>query len=305
LSKDHSQDKLLIKEYHLRIEKHFPGFRIHSLVTVQPGWDSFVLEANGEYIFRFPLRVEVARRLEKEINLLPGLASLLPVQVPLFEFVARPASPDELPFVGYPKIPGVSLSAELARYPAFAAQIAHFLSSLHSILEEKAVQLGIPQAGLADWRQGFIDFYAWIRDKLFPLLNQSQRPVVDRLWEDFLGDPANFAYRPVLIHADLASEHIICDLQGHRLNGIIDWEDATLGDPALDFVGLLFAGGREFVEQVLGDYAGSLGENFWQRVAFYEAIIPYHEIRFGIETDNPKHREQGLELLQKQLNGTK
>jgi aminoglycoside 2''-phosphotransferase len=85
------------------------------------------------------------------------------------------------------------------------------------------------------------------------------------------------------------------------VNGIIDWEDATLGDPALDFVGLLYMGGWEPVEEVLSAYEGTVDDTFRQRMSFYLGAIPFHQIRFGLETKDDNHVQDGLDTLYRLL----
>jgi aminoglycoside phosphotransferase (APT) family kinase protein len=44
-------------------------------------------------------------------------------------------------------------------------------------------------------------------------------------------------FEPVLTHSDLLPEHMLC--RDGRLVGVIDWGDARVGDPALDYAWLL------------------------------------------------------------------
>jgi aminoglycoside 2''-phosphotransferase len=117
------------------------------------------------------------------------------------------------------------------------------------------------------------------------------------LWEGFLTDDAHFRFRPGLIHRDLTGEHILCDPTRGLITGIIDWGDATIGDPALDFVGLLWDAGRDFTEAVLAGYQGQVDETFWDRMAFYAELAPVYEIRFGLVTADEAHLNAGLESL--------
>jgi aminoglycoside phosphotransferase (APT) family kinase protein len=44
-------------------------------------------------------------------------------------------------------------------------------------------------------------------------------------------------YAPALAHCDLGPEHLLC--REGRLVGVIDWADAKIGDPAIDYAWLL------------------------------------------------------------------
>ncbi len=59
------------------IQRNFPQVAVQTALPITRGWDSFVLEVNGELIFRFPMRDDVVAYLQKEIHLLPVLEQAL------------------------------------------------------------------------------------------------------------------------------------------------------------------------------------------------------------------------------------
>jgi aminoglycoside phosphotransferase (APT) family kinase protein len=42
----------------------------------------------------------------------------------------------------------------------------------------------------------------------------------------------------VLVHNDLAAEHVLGDPESGMPTGVIDWSDMALGAPVVDFAGL-------------------------------------------------------------------
>jgi aminoglycoside 2''-phosphotransferase len=120
---------------------------------------------------------------------------------------------------------------------------------------------------------------------------------VERLWENFLDDRAIFTFQPVLIHSDLGYEHIFCDPLRGLLTGVIDWGDATIGDPALDFVGLHHGRGQEFTERVLAPYQCTIDAAFWRRMGFYLRYGPFSELLYGAYSGSEKFIAQGIEGL--------
>jgi aminoglycoside 2''-phosphotransferase len=58
-------------------------------------------------------------------------------------------------------------------------------------------------------------------------------------------------YQPALLHADLAPEHIPYSSQAGRISGVIDWGDASIGDPDDALSYLYRAAGARFVEAVV------------------------------------------------------
>lgn len=285
--------------YRRAIEAHFPQIQVRTVALNQEGWSSLVLEVNGAYIFRFPRRPEIEAGSQKEIALLPHLQQALPVQIPQFEFIYPGAADGESPFVGYRRIPGVPLDAALAANPGIARHIGETLTILHNLALPWSVHRCLPLRSILDWKRQYLDLYQFVRRQVLPMLDEGVCARVIDLWEGFLRQRANFRFKMALIHADLGREHILCDPVAQRVNGIIDWEDACTGDPALDFVGLLHVGGAPFVRQVLQSYQRETGPNFWQRLDFYHAITPFYSIQYGLQVGDETHIRSALDELQR------
>jgi aminoglycoside 2''-phosphotransferase len=282
------------------VEACFPRLRVRDVATLSEGWDSVALEINGEYIFRFPKRPDVEPQYAKEALLLAALADNVPAPIPRFEFVWAGGAAYGMRFVGYRKLGGVPLhrggfaAAQLAE---LAGRIAAFLSALHCFPAERAEQLLVPGGDAAQWRLRYRELYQQVCEHALPLLGEPTRSRAARLWESFLDADVYFRFRPALIHCDLGADHILCDPSRAALSGVIDWGDAMIGDPALDFVGLLCDCGVEFVEQALAAYQGELDATFRRRMRFYRYAIPFHEILFGVATGIQAHVQQGVASL--------
>lgn len=284
------------------LAERFPELAVRQWRPVQQGWDSVTLLVNDEWIFRFARRPDVAVRLAREARLLPALAEPLPIGVPRFEYVSE--AEEVVWLVGYGAISGQGLDvASLRRdlMPALAHELGAALTALHSFPVERARERGVLGGDAADWRDEYAAFYTEIQQHIFPLFEPEEREQAAAKWDEYLGNAMNFAFTPALIHRDLGPEHILCDPETGRLTGIIDWGDAWIGDPAIDFAGTWGGLGRAFAEQTLATYRRPVEANFWQRVAFYAAIGPYYEIRFGQYEGDTGHIAHGLEELRKTL----
>ena len=161
----------------------------------------------------------------------------------------------------------------------------------------RAIQNGVQGHTSEQWRERYRELYSDLQVRAFPLLNNQLRSKSERLWEDFLENNALFVFKPVLIHCDLACEHIFCDPVRGVLTGVIDWGDVTIGDPALDFVGLHNGRGREFTEHVLACYKGIVDVEFWKRIDFYLCYGPFSELLYGAYSSSKKFIEKGIEGL--------
>src|SRR5438045_7453397 len=121
------------------------------VVPVEAGWDSVVLEVDGEWIVRVPRRPDVRRWVAAEAALLPALGPCLPAPVPRFERVA--AAGDGVDLVAYRRLEGEPADRALAdptRAPALAARIRAFLAALHPFPRRRALPLVF--AGRRAWR---------------------------------------------------------------------------------------------------------------------------------------------------------
>lgn len=290
------------------LEACVPELAIQTCELAGEGWDSVALLVNGEYIFRIAKRPDVALRLANEARLLPVLAGFMPFAIPRFEYVCDdPASGDKR-LAGYRVIRGTPLTrAFLQHLPSDVSELlpndlANFLTLLHFYPVEHAASLIVPLERSSGWREQHAAFYAEVREHIFPLLDSAEQERVAVFWEGYLNDDANFRFTPTLIHADLnPADHILCDPATGRLAGVIDWGDACVGDPALDFTGLLRKLGRDFAERVATSYQGDIDATFWRRAAFYGQLEPYHEIRFGQMSDDDSHRRHGIATLRDAL----
>jgi aminoglycoside phosphotransferase (APT) family kinase protein len=208
-----------------------------AVVPLAAGWDNTVVAVGNEWAFRFPRRAFALPGVRREIAVLPRIAPLLPLPVPVPEVVGSDGDPGEpWPFTGARMLPGRELAdaglADGARVPA-AAAIGAFLRVLHSpvVRAAAAVELPVdplgracPASRLAHTRaalDGLVASGTWAGD-----------PAVDALLERAAGlDGPRGA--PVLVHGDLHSRHLLVDEAG-RPSGVIDWGDVCLADPAVD-----------------------------------------------------------------------
>lgn len=178
------------------------------LAWIDSGWDSRVLEVDGQWIFRFARRPDIVDQFRKEVKLLPELVGRLPIAVPQPEFACLD-TPDYI-CVGYRKLNGEALSDATAT-PAVAAQIGTFLDCLHRIPLDVVAQTGELVASPDVWRAQYLVFYRWVQANIITRVSEPLRKSMRNLWEGFLDTEENFQFKPLLIHGDLGVEHILVD----------------------------------------------------------------------------------------------
>jgi aminoglycoside phosphotransferase (APT) family kinase protein len=269
------------------LRERFPALEIRDVRAIEAGWDSLVLEVNGEYVFRFPRRPEVEEWVEREILLLPELAETLPVEVPRFEFVAR----NGVLCVGYRKLVGAAAGADLGERAG--DDLGRFLSALHRFPVERARSLGVPYFDPAAWRAHFEGFCGVLRQRVLPLLAHDERERAEELFAEVSG----LHFEPALVHGDLGPEHVL--VREGRVAGVIDWSDARVGDPALDFAWCLHGTSKAAAAAIARSYGLDAGTR--ERSLFYRRLGPWYEVVYGLDTEQLRFVESGQEGIRSRL----
>ena len=214
--------------------RQFPELAVHSLELVAEGWDNTVWLVDGTWAFRFPRRTIAIPGVEREIAVLPRLAPLLPLPVPVPTFVGRPAHGYPWAFFGARFLagrePADAALSDTAR-AAIARPLATFLHTLHTA-DADAFAGDLPADPM-----GRGDMAARVprtRDRLAEVAHEGlwQAPAsVERVLAEAERLPP--ARATALVHGDLHFRHVLVDDDG-SLCGVIDWGDVCRGDPAID-----------------------------------------------------------------------
>ena len=240
-----------------------------TILEIDDGYDFVVAIVDDDWVFRFPRRAAVEAALEVEIVLLPALAPALPVDVPSFAHISR----DPL-FVGYRLIRGEALVDE------DADGVRAFLEALHA-LDPSGPPLEQP-----DWVEAYRVQCAEFERLVLPFLDNDRRAQARRLFADA---ETLVDFKPTLLHADLGPDHLL--VRDGRLVGVIDWGDARVGDPALDYAWLLN-----------GPFADwDVDPDLRRRARFYHRLAPWYETHYGLFTNQPAHLERGLAGIRERL----
>ena len=227
----------------------FPEVEQRSLRLLGAGWDNTVWLVDEEWVFRFPRRSMVIPGLENEIALLPRLAALLPLPIPVPMLVGRSSKAFGWPFYGAPFLPGLELAeAELdddAR-GALGRPLGHFLRTLHSL--ELDADLPVDPVRRADMTfrvPKTRDRFAELEGLGLWSAPPKAHAVIDAAAK--LGPVVPTA----TCHGDLHLRHLLVD-KGGGPAAVIDWIDLSRNDPGVDFVlywcVLTAAGRAEFRE---------------------------------------------------------
>jgi aminoglycoside phosphotransferase (APT) family kinase protein len=239
------------------------------LVEIDDGWDFKVLILENEWVVRIPRSELSVEELEKEIKLLPALAPNLQVEIPHFELVSR-----EPLYVVYRLIRGEPLRDE------DPDGVRTFLDELHTL---ETGQVQVPQPDWQDiYRAHAEDWYRIV----MPLLDADERERSAALLAE-VETLSGFA--PTLVHCDLGPSHLLC--HDGRLVGVIDWGDAKIGDPAIDYAWLLNVPFPDW----------EVDAELRRRALIYHRLGPWFEVEYGVRRGRPEWVRTGLAGIRSRL----
>ncbi|MBT8487246.1 MAG: phosphotransferase [Gemmatimonadetes bacterium] len=282
------------QEARAAIEWAFPEVEVGTVQLVGSGWEFDVyrvrVECEGtDWAFRFPRRREYSEQFDDEAEVLRVVArTVAPIRVPSVELRGAPGPHFPYSFAGHRFIEGIRADAPgVALGNGFAETLGATLARLHASTPDDALRdvLGLETEGPREWLDETLAEIEGLR---------GFGPEVDAAlgWLEAIPVvPAPHGGMARVIHNDLCPDHLLVDGAGD-LCGIIDWTDAAIGDPLMDFVVLYAWKGRSFVEKVLGWYELRLDPGFWERLDFSVRVRALHWLRTAAQEggDVSKHR---------------
>jgi aminoglycoside 2''-phosphotransferase len=248
------------------------------------GWFSWTFEVDGAWIVRFPRDDDVARRHAKEQSLLAGLVDHVAFAVPnptvSGEWAGRP-------FFAYRRLPGTAMSCEDVKPQEFS----QLLRGLHDFPVEEARRL-VGEPGTAEtWISRYAQLVSTADARVRPLVPADVAAAIESAFRRF--QAAMDSMLPTLVHGDLGLEHVLVSPAGIA---VIDFEYATVGDPAIDFIGLWINCGRDTTMEV-ADRWGRTDEDFWTRLRFYSAMGALHAVIYALDHDDAELRDDATNRL--------
>lgn len=270
--------------YQERIRQLAPEVSVSSVSINREGLLNDVVIINGELVFRFPKHEYGFRHLKDEARILRLLRNHITLSIPSPLYEADDC-------LAYRMIPGETLRRDmLMKLPkddqqAIADQLAQFLKELHGVPINQIADFEVPVADALMKYEGWVNAYQRIREKVFPLLMPHVREAVIGHFESHLADRSNFEYELKMVDTDIPPYHIMFDRQRKRVNGIIDFGCAGLGDPAIDVGVIIYNYGESFTDKFYMVYPEAA--TYLKRARFYAGA---HEVRWlltGLERNDP------------------
>lgn len=156
--------------------------------------------------------------------------------------------------------------------------VGRALRELHGIgLNRAAAALGTAPS-LDAWAESYRRLADGIRTDVLPLLPQPSRDALEVALSDLAREWGSVT--PSLVHRDLGAEHLLMR-DSHDLSGIIDFGDATIGDPTINFVGVRSTSGLAGVRRATAAYGAEVDLD---RLQMYYWLGAAHAVRYGVRT---------------------
>lgn len=214
------------------LRRNAPHLAGEPVAFLAEGWSAWAFRA-GDYVLRVPKGPEMLPDLLRDRALLPTLAPVVPLPVPVPDIYIE-NGPNGAPVLGHPMLPGVLLTeAKVPLSPGFGRMLGAFLRALHSFPVARALDLGVPLDNGETLRRDRMQQYETVIRRVFPLVSCEARTTIEQVYERNLNDPANFQYEPRLVHRDMDSNLLVHPETGDPA-GVIDFGDAIVGSIAFD-----------------------------------------------------------------------
>jgi macrolide phosphotransferase len=257
-------------------------------------------DAEGvRWILRLPRREDVLRSVDQEKRIPELVAPLLNVEVPQWTICT-----DEL--IAYQALSGVPAGTidpeakayaweiDIANLPdRFYTSLGRGIASLHQISIEQARSAGLPIKTADEVR---------VEMKHRMETVKSEFGVGQALWErwqSWLHDDEIWMQKTVLTHGDLHAGHILIDAQA-QVTGFIDWTEASVADPARDFVAHYRVFGQDALKKLISAYAeagGHTGSRMAEHVIELNATFAINIAEFALKSRLDEYKIMAMQSL--------
>ncbi|MCK5156667.1 MAG: phosphotransferase [Spirochaetales bacterium] len=263
------------------IAQVFPDLEIDTVKYKDNGLIYDILFVNNELVFRFPKFEWAFDDMFKEAACLDLTRKFSNISIPAWQLHTNS-------FISYKRINGSALTEH--EYEKFdpkqkdklAESLGQFLKSIHSIPRQEILEADIADSltlhSYGDW----LKLYDDVQQELYSFMTSSARDTVDALFRVIIADNTFTEYQPAFINGDLTDYHLLFDAKKKKLNGIIDFGSAGIGDPATDIACLLLQYGEIFVSRIAQYYPEV--PKFIDRARFIASTYPLQWALGGIRT---------------------
>ena len=273
----------------------YPDFVVENVRAHQgEGQFNDILVINQSFIFRFARYEASIENLAAEARLLKAIGAELPLAIPNPAYVNLKATPAVKVFMGYRLVPGEPLwrnrllaMTDNQILERIANQLGDFLTTMHHLPIHDFTDELRGQDGLEEWTSLYVD----IQQHLFPLMRPEARTEVSHHFEAYLHQAQLQKYELCLRHGDFGPSNILYEPQTSKITGIIDFDSAGLGDPAID-IAAISCYGESFFERFCAVYPAEAA--LLERARFYKGTYALQEALHGFKNNDRQAFDAGM-----------
>lgn len=251
------------------------------------------------WVLRLPRREDVLPSVDKEKQTLELIAPLLCVEVPRWTICT-----DEL--IAYRALNGVPVGTidpeakayvweiDLANVPdQFHESLGKVIVSLHQVSIEKVRAVGLPVKTAKEVRVEMKHRMDAVKKEFGVDQTLWER------WQSWLHNDEIWMQETVLTHGDLHAGHILINAQA-QVTGFIDWTEASVTDPARDFVAHYSTFGHDSLNKLISAYAEA-GGHTWSKMAEHvielNATVAIDVAEFALKSGLDEYRQMAMQML--------
>jgi aminoglycoside 2''-phosphotransferase len=298
------------EQVHETLQRHAPHLADAPIEFLAEGWEFWAFTA-GDFVLRFPKGEggyvwklgdrSSAESLRIEEALTHALTGRLSTPVSVTQVYSP--GPNGAPFAGHRWIAGEAVfSASRRPDENFGHDLGLLLRQLHSFPAQPAIDLGVPLFDGKKLLEDRSQHYEAVIRRAFPLISCEARAHIESVYEAYLNEPRNFAFEPRLVHCDLAM-NVLIDPASGRLSGVIDFGDAAVTSPAIDYWLPQFGFKQLDIEDQLGTCLDSAGMDaaglhaMVPELAFLDLRYPLLGVLHGLNIEDESFVEESIREL--------
>lgn len=242
-----------------------------------------------KWVLRIPRRPNLGDQIEREKKILHFVRPYLSVDVPDWKIadsglVAYPLL-KEAPVLTFDAVTHeVSWNIDLQNNQ-YTASLAQLLVQLHQIPVSEAASQGLRRLSPQEARQEIADNIKYVKGEMVI------RAELETLWQQWVDTDSLWPDFSTFVHGDLYAGHVLSDGEGH-VRGVIDWSEAHISDPSIDFAGHLTVFGEEGLQELLLNYekcGGRVWDNILEHTRRRQSAAPLKYALFALQVGMDEH----------------
>lgn len=284
------------------------------ILNLAEGWNNRIYQIGDEYMLKIPLNRKNEKQLDLEVQVSGFLQGRISVRVPSFVHYGRMEDGNFAAL--YRRLDGSNITnKEYGRQEdrikpedlgedgkmEFFGEISQISMEILSITMEQMPNVA-RKDGSALIKQ-YMDMLQLAREDIFSSIDRNTGIRIEEYFKDVL-KPEMFSFTPCFIHGDLGGWNILYEMKTMKISGLLDWGNASLSDPALDYSELVYDYGNEFSSiflKYMREFGMKPDSGFLKRSDFYVRISGIIDALYGMESENDAYLKHGLNEIERRF----